>query len=104
MTGKPDCRRRSLHLRSYDCAQAGAYFVTICTQARACLSGEIVDGAMQLNDAGRIVADDWEALPGRFVGIDVDAFIVMPMASCGSTPQGRHPWRPTIHTRTTRAR
>ena len=36
--------RRSLRLKGYDYSQAGAYFVTICTQSSACLFGEVVDG------------------------------------------------------------
>jgi len=36
--------RRSLRLEGYDYAQAGAYFVTICTQDRACLFGEAAIG------------------------------------------------------------
>lgn len=36
-------QRRSLRLKNYDHAQAGAYFVTICTRNRACLFGEIAD-------------------------------------------------------------
>jgi hypothetical protein len=47
--------RRSIRLPGYDYAQAGASFVTICTQGRACLFGEIVDGEMRLNEAGRMV-------------------------------------------------
>ena len=47
-------RRRSIRLRGYDYAQAGAYFVTIVTKDRACLFGEIVDGEMRLNDGGRM--------------------------------------------------
>ncbi len=79
MTRPPDRpRRRSLRLRGYDYTQAGAYFVTLCTRDRACLFGEIVDGEVSHNDAGRIVQSEWEALPDRFSGIDVDAFIVMP--------------------------
>lgn len=78
MTGETNRHRRSLRLQGYDYTQAGAYFVTICTQDRACLFGEIVDGEMRLNDAGRMVQAEWEALPGRFSGIDVDASIVMP--------------------------
>jgi len=31
-----------------------------------------------LNEAGRIVSEEWTALPGRFFGIDVDAFVVTP--------------------------
>jgi hypothetical protein len=47
--------RRSIRLKEYDYAQPGAYFVTICTQNRECMYGEIVDGEMRLNDAGRMV-------------------------------------------------
>ena len=32
--------RRSIRLKGYDYSQAGAYFVTICTQNRECLFGE----------------------------------------------------------------
>jgi putative transposase len=44
--------RRSIRLKGYDYAQAGAYFVTNCTQGRECLFGEVVNDQMQLNDAG----------------------------------------------------
>jgi len=74
-----DCRhRRSIRLRGYDYTQAGAYFVTICTQDRACLFGEIIDGQMRLNDRGAMVHQEWINLPHRFPNIDLDAFIVMP--------------------------
>ncbi|KJS74862.1 MAG: transposase [Serpentinimonas sp.] len=79
MAYHPDLRhRRSLRLQGYDYAQAGAYFVTICTQDRACVFGAITDGAMRHNDAGRLIKSEWDALPGRFPGIEADGFIVMP--------------------------
>lgn len=71
-------RRRSLRLNGYDYAQAGAYFITLCTQDRVCLSGQVADGAMRLNDAGESAARSWHDLPVRFSGLDVDAFVVMP--------------------------
>ena len=70
--------RRSIRLRGYDYAQAGAYFITICTQNRECLFGEVVDGEMRWNDAGRMVAAEWAALVNRFPNIELDAFVVMP--------------------------
>jgi len=70
--------RRSLRLKDYDYAQAGAYFVTVCIQNRLCLFGGIVDGEMRLNDAGRMVRSMWEALPNWFPGMELDAFVVMP--------------------------
>jgi REP element-mobilizing transposase RayT len=70
--------RRSIRLRGYDYAQAGAYFVTICTQDRECLLGWIVDGKMRLSEAGRMVQSVWDELPARYPGVDVDEFVVMP--------------------------
>lgn len=70
--------RRSIRLRGYDYTQAGAYFVTVVTQDRACLFGEALDGEMRLNDAGRMVAAEWDALCTRSINIDLDAFVVMP--------------------------
>jgi putative transposase len=56
MKHEPDKqRRRSIRLREYDYAQAGAYFSTIVTKDRACLFGEIVDGEMRPNQFGCIV-------------------------------------------------
>jgi hypothetical protein len=61
MTCDPDKHhRRSIRLRGYDYALAGAYFVTMVTQDRACLLGEVVAGAMRLNDAGRMVRTVWD--------------------------------------------
>lgn len=70
--------RRSVRLKGYDYSQAGAYFITICAQDRACLFGDVVDGEMRLNEAGRMVLDEWHALPNRFPNVDLDAFFVMP--------------------------
>jgi REP element-mobilizing transposase RayT len=70
--------RLSLRLKGYDYAQAGAYFVTICTQGRVCLFGEVVDGAMRWNAAGAVVDAEWHGLPRRFPGVQTDAFVFMP--------------------------
>ncbi len=58
--------RRSIRLRRYDYAQAGAYYVTFCTHNRECLFGDVADGEMRLNDAGRMVLQVWEEMPERF--------------------------------------
>ncbi|MCA1746707.1 MAG: transposase [Bacteroidales bacterium] len=70
--------RRSIRLQGYDYSQAGVYFMTICTQNRACLFGDIVDGEMRLNDVGRMIQTVWDEMPRRDVYIDLDTFIVMP--------------------------
>ncbi|MGB9753481.1 transposase [Roseiflexus castenholzii] len=70
--------RRSIRLKGYDYSQPGAYFITIVTQNRACLFGEVANGEMRLNEAGRMVHQEWANLPSRFPNLDLDAFIVMP--------------------------
>jgi putative transposase len=70
--------RRSIRLRGYDYSQAGAYFVTICTQNRECLFGDMMDGEMLLNDAGNIVHQCWDDIPNHFPHVDLDEFGVMP--------------------------
>jgi putative transposase len=70
--------RRSIRLRNYDYSQAGAYFVTICTQNKDCLFGNISDGEMKLSEMGIIAAQCWDWLSGQYEYVDLDAYIVMP--------------------------
>jgi REP element-mobilizing transposase RayT len=70
--------RRSIRLRGYDYRAAGAYFITIVVQDRACLFGEVVEGAMCLNDAGQMVERWWLELNRRFPHVSTDAYVVMP--------------------------
>lgn len=79
MRFKPELpHRHSIRLRGYDYTQAGAYFVTICTQHKAYVFGEIVEGEMQLTTAGRRVQQVWNDLPQYYPAVDVDAFVPMP--------------------------
>ena len=70
--------RRSIRLKGYDYSQAGAYFVTICTNNRECLFGDFIDGEIRLNDAGQMVRRIWNDLSVKFPGIETDEFVVMP--------------------------
>ena len=70
--------RRSLRLKGYDYSQAGAYFVTVCAQDRACLFGDVVGDQMHVNDAGRILLSEWNTLPARFPAVELDVFCIMP--------------------------
>ena len=70
--------RRSIRLKGYDYAQAGAYFVTMVTQGRACLFGDVVNGVVVLNDLGKIVQKWWDDLPTHFPNVETGAFVVMP--------------------------
>lgn len=94
--------RRSIRLKGYDYSQAGLYFITICCQNRICRFGKIVVpvganpvGAnpcgrpidnpenpitpiMVLNDAGKMVDEQWLALVERFPNIELHDYIIMP--------------------------
>jgi putative transposase len=70
--------RRSTRLHGYDYAQAGTYFLTICTSDRAQLFGYVADEAMELTETGRIVVEEWERTPAVRPNVDLDAFVVMP--------------------------
>ncbi len=70
--------RRSIRLKGYDYSQAGLYFITICCQNMAHLFGRIVNDEMELNDAGKMVEEQWLALTERFTNIALHEFIVMP--------------------------
>jgi REP element-mobilizing transposase RayT len=70
--------RRSIRLKGFDYSSEGAYYVTIVTQGRECLFGEIVDGEMVLNEAGQMIIKWWNELPNKFPHVVLGEFIVMP--------------------------
>lgn len=70
--------RRSIRLRGYDYSRAGLYFVTICTQGRRCLFGDIADGTIQCTSAGEMVRTVWEEIPSHYPGVEIDQFVTMP--------------------------
>src|SRR5688572_27442538 len=76
--GAADRGRRSIRLRAYDYSSPGSYFVTIVVNDRRCLLGEVVDGTMRCNDAGRMVQATWEEIPAFYPGVQIDTFQVMP--------------------------
>jgi REP element-mobilizing transposase RayT len=80
MPDNPDLHhRRSIRLRGHDYSEAGAYFVTICTEGRVCLFGEITGGVMHLNDVGYMLTRWWDELPHKFTrAIATTTYIIMP--------------------------
>ena len=81
--------RRSIRLKGYDYSQAGLYFVTICVnvgahlrvhpnEMRPHLFGNVVNGEMILNDAGKMVEKWCMELSNKFPDIVVDTYIIMP--------------------------
>ncbi len=70
--------RCSIRLSGYDYSQAGAYFITMGTQNRQCLFGQICDGMMRSNDAGGIAQQCWNEIPIHFPHLELDEFVIMP--------------------------
>jgi REP element-mobilizing transposase RayT len=73
-----DRQRRSIRLRGYDYSLPGFYFITICTQNRRSLFGDITSGEMRTNEAGMIAVQVWEELQSRFPCVQLDESVVMP--------------------------
>ena len=71
-------RRRSFRLQDYDYGQPGFYYITICTEDRKAMLGNVVNGEMCLNNAGSVAQSVWLSLPQRFSHVKLDQYIVMP--------------------------
>ena len=107
MTDKPKYdpkihHRKSIRLKGYDYARAGAYFITICCQNMKCTFGNIVGAGftpaqnniehikpqpkqgvpiaaqMVLNEYGIIAFNEWIKLAERFSNFELDVFQIMP--------------------------
>jgi len=70
--------RRSIRLRGYDYSRNGAYFVTLCTQHRTCLFGDIVKGEMILSEIGQIVVEEYIRSFVIREEMETDEWIIMP--------------------------
>jgi len=83
-------------LKRYDYSQPGLYFITICTQNRSKLLGDIENSRggfhirpvrengfhirpiLILNDAGVMVHRIWNGIPNDFRNIQLHEFVIMP--------------------------
>ncbi len=70
--------RQSIRLKGYDYTRAGEYYVTVCTQDRMHLFGEVTDERMMLNALGTVVQRCWDAIPEHMPMVVLDECIVMP--------------------------
>ena len=77
--------RQSIRLKNYDYSQSGLYFVTICTQNRECIFGDIVGAhhdapvpKMVLNNVGNMIEKLWNKIPEHFHMAELDIFQIMP--------------------------
>lgn len=70
--------RRSIRLKEYDYSQEGLYFITICVRNMHHLFGDIEEGVMFLNDAGKMVEEEWLKIDDRFGNVRLHEYVVMP--------------------------
>jgi len=68
----------SARWQSWDYANPGMYFLTICTQNRLHFFGEIKNGEMYLNEMGQIAYTCWAEIPTHFPNMELGAFVIMP--------------------------
>jgi len=70
--------RKSIRLQGYDYSLSGVYFITICTQNRQRLFGEIIAGQMLMNDTGKVAQQCWLDIPLHFPHAELNEFVIMP--------------------------
>lgn len=70
--------RRTIRLKGHDYSADGMYFITICTYQRNCLFGEIVNGIMNQNEYGQIVAEEWLKSADIRQEIGFGEWVIMP--------------------------
>jgi REP element-mobilizing transposase RayT len=70
--------RQTVRLPEHNYGARAGYFVTLCTAERACIFGEIHDGALSLSETGTIVGEEWRRTADLRPNVVLDAFVVMP--------------------------
>lgn len=99
-----DKNRQSIRLKNYDYSQNGLYFVTICTENREFLFGDVIHGKMVLNNVGNMIEKWWNKIPERFNITKLDEFQIMPnhvhmiihIVGAGFMPAHNNPTRDCI--------
>ena len=71
-------RPKILCLPGYDYSQQGADFVTVATNQRQRLFGDVFDGEIRVNAYGQITVQCWNDLVHHYSHVRRDEFVVMP--------------------------
>ena len=76
--------RKKNRLQSYDYQTPGYYFITFCTNDRACLLGHITEADetrrsfVVLSEAGVVVDQAIRSIPAHYSGVMLDKYVIMP--------------------------
>ena len=93
-------QRKIIRMQWYDYRAEGMYFVTICTQDRQHFFGEVVDGAMSLNDLWSYCDQIIHNISQQRSSVDIHEHIVMPNhVHILLDMQHRPQWKHTEHRR-----
>jgi len=68
----------ALRLPNYDYSWPGAYFLTMVTENREGLFGQVLEDIVHLNHVGQIAVKCWEEAVASYLTTFLDAYIVMP--------------------------
>ena len=82
-------RRKSIRLKDYDYSKKGMYFITICTENRECILGNIeeIDSIanqdempiqMKLNNIGGMIDNIYLELENQIKNIKIHDYVIMP--------------------------
>jgi REP element-mobilizing transposase RayT len=70
--------RHSIRLKHYDYSRCGVYYVTICTNSKGYMFGEIIDEKMFINSAGEMIEREYSNIPKQYCDTECDEYIIMP--------------------------
>ena len=76
--------RKKNRLQTYDYRTPGYYFLTFCTENRACLLGRVTASdetqrsSVILSDIGAAVDNAIRSIPGHYPGVVLDKYVIMP--------------------------
>ena len=71
-------RINSTRLPQWDYRSPGMYFITVCTRARKCWFGDIVDNEMMVSKEGAIVKEELINTQNIRKNVLIDTSIIMP--------------------------
>ena len=76
-------KRKRIRLSAFD-YNAGAYFVTLCTQDRRCILSDVVVGegldppVCKQSEIGILVEKEIQAIPTRYPNVSIEKYVIMP--------------------------
>lgn len=70
--------RHTIRIPGFDYSSSNWYYVTICTDQRECLFGEVINGESNHNILGQIINMEWLKLRAHYSQVVLEKFIIMP--------------------------